>query len=155
MEKAKLKNIYCDDELDNLIKENFTKGKWGYQKFSKVTSKLLKDYLKNKPTLEKIEQMEQNLINNIEKSKRDLQDIQMQKELLLEERDIKFILSDKEASFLNETYRIINMDEEKLEPRLRIFNNIFKKNVNKDEFLELIEKAKEEFPNSPEFVIEI
>lgn len=155
MNKPKLRIIYCDEEINDLIDDNFSKGKWGYQKFSKVMCKMLKDYLKNKPTLEKLQNMEQELITKMEESKIELQDIQMQKELLLEERENKLVITEMEAAFLNGTKKIIDEDYNRLKPRLRVFNNKFKKEVNEEEFIQLIKKAGEEFPNSQEYIVEI
>jgi hypothetical protein len=143
----KIKIIYCNDELDSLISSNFSKGKWGYGKFSMVITTLLKDYLKNRPTLEKIESME-------EKLQLELKDLQLQKSLLIDEKEKKFKLTQREAAFLNDSICIIDKDKNKLIPRITMFNNIFKKNVNQEEFYELIEKAGEDFPLEHNFVME-
>jgi hypothetical protein len=160
-----IKAIYFDNEASKVIEEHFSKGKWGFQKLSKLLSNYLIEYIRNKQTLDNLELKEKEIKDKLNKTKEDyeieminreqeLKDLYLNRQKVLSEINLKFVISEIEASFLNDTYDIIIRDKNKLKPRLQYFNNKFKKFVTEEEFLELIKKSRKEFPNSKNFIVE-
>lgn len=154
--------IYFTEEASNIINEHFSKGKWGYKKLSRILSTYIIEYVKNKQTLDNLEIKEKEIQKEIDDAKdrynseifikeKELRELQINKQKVFNEINIKFILTEEEAKFLNDTSVIIDKDFNKFSSRLRYFNNKFKKGITEEDFYELMKKAKEEFPTAKNY----
>jgi len=134
--------ISFSDEARDVIKENFSKGKWGYQKLSETISQLLIDFDKKKPNLEKLRKREKELVYRKGEIDEELKSIKIEGKKLKKLEKLKFEIGGEEKERLLQAYRITEKDKSKLLPQLRAYNNDYSKNLDIIEFKKLIKIAR-------------
>jgi hypothetical protein len=138
------KNINFSDEAERVIKENFTRGRWGYQKLSETLSQLLIEFEKKKPTLESVKKRKEEIKFNLTQLKEEQKWVLNEEKRLVVLEKNKFVLNKEEKGFILEAIRLIKEDSSRLLPNLRSFNNKFNKELSLEDFNKLLKRYTEE-----------
>lgn len=139
-------SVNLDENAEKVWSKRFGRGSINDRKFSEWVCNKLLELEEEKYDLNTLVQLHEDLEKENERNSERINELKEKIEIAKQIESLKFSITEKEASFLNESKELINMDSSKLYPRMKSYANIFSKEITEKDFFKLMDMAEEKYP---------